>query len=110
MRKEELTLDRFRELWSNHAPLVVRGVHLDFQVTWTPEYFIHRYGAQSCEVEDCETGEAIPDYTVRKFFEKFGQRHMPGDAILRLKVRHKTIDDCSRVHILFSGLAAEGGL
>ena len=88
VRKEELTLDRFRQIWSSHTPLVVRGVHLDFQISWTPEYFIQRYGQQTCEVEDCETRAVLPDYTVRKFFERFGQQHAPDDVILRLKVSY----------------------
>ncbi|KAI0689322.1 hypothetical protein C8T65DRAFT_588767 [Cerioporus squamosus] len=85
MHKAELTLPRFRTMWSCHTPLVVRGIHLDFQVTWTPDYFIQRYGDQPCEVEDCQTGSAQTGYTVGKFFENFGRQHTCEDVILRLK-------------------------
>ena len=85
MHKDELTLVRFRSVWSSHTPIIVSGVHLDLQVRWTPEYFTEHYGEYACEVEDCETGLPLSGYTVGTFFENFGQKRVPGNPILRLK-------------------------
>lgn len=86
VRKDELTLDKFQCMWSSHTPIVVQGVHLDFQVKWTPDYFKERYGERLCEVEDCETGQCLPGFTVSDYFGTFGQRRVTGAPILRLKV------------------------
>lgn len=67
------------------------GVHLDFQIHWTPEYFIQRYGSENCHVEDCETGLSLPGYTVERFFGAFGKQRSADEPILRLKVGHRSI-------------------
>ncbi|KAI0691401.1 hypothetical protein C8T65DRAFT_587239 [Cerioporus squamosus] len=87
VHKDEFTLERFRSVWASHTPIVVRGVHLDFQVRWTPDYFMERYGERACEVEDCETGLCFNGLTVSEYFQSFGQQRVRGTGtpILRLK-------------------------
>ena len=84
--KHQLTLALFKDRWAQHVPIVVSGVDLDFQVPWSPEYFIEHHGNDVCKVEDFETGQLLPDYTVAHFFSGFGQPRAGGSPILRLKV------------------------
>ena len=84
--KAELTLPVFQMRWSSHVPIIVSAVHLEFQVSWSPRYFIEHYGNNDCEVEDCETGESVPDFTVARFFSGFGEPRPLNSPILRLKV------------------------
>ncbi|KAG6889022.1 hypothetical protein C0992_006718 [Termitomyces sp. T32_za158] len=62
----------FPALWAAGAPLVVVGLLPRFRVAWTPEYFVERYGAQSCLVIECQT-EVNRRVTVGEFFGLFGR-------------------------------------
>ena len=67
-----LTEETFRQVWVEGRPLVVKGVLDKFDIKWTPQYFIEKYGDHSCLVVDCVT-EARRDVTVGWFFGLFGK-------------------------------------
>ena len=108
--KLELTLTVFQKHWLRRIPIVVSGVHLDLQISWGPEYFIRHYGDDACEVEDCETGQSFPDFTVAQFFSGFGQLRRPGSQILRLKARAIVRNMGTLLTQSLSGLATQGAL
>ncbi|KAG6853504.1 hypothetical protein C0991_003699 [Blastosporella zonata] len=68
----DLTPDTFPALWALGEPLVVQGLLPAFSITWTPEYFIEKYGLQSCLVIECQT-EVNRRVTVGEFFKQFGK-------------------------------------
>ncbi|KZT20654.1 Clavaminate synthase-like protein [Neolentinus lepideus HHB14362 ss-1] len=68
---EELTDDVFRQLWAKGEPLVVTGLLPKFQIRWTPEYFMEKYGSQACLIVECQTDQNRR-VTVRDFFKDFG--------------------------------------
>ncbi|KAG6871870.1 hypothetical protein C0995_015574 [Termitomyces sp. Mi166 len=67
-----LTPSTFPALWALGSPLVVVGLLPRFKIHWTPEYFIEKYGNQSCLVIECQT-EASKRVTVGEFFRSFGR-------------------------------------
>ncbi|KAI0300519.1 hypothetical protein B0F90DRAFT_1723573 [Multifurca ochricompacta] len=67
-----LTEETFRQVWAEGRPLVVKGVLDKFNIKWTPEYFIEKYGDHSCTIVDCVT-EAKQEVTVGWFFAMFGK-------------------------------------
>ncbi|KAI0347428.1 hypothetical protein BDW22DRAFT_1351863 [Trametopsis cervina] len=67
----ELTDDRFKDAW-NGDPLVVTDVLHKFKLQWTPEYFITKYGSQSCLILECQHDQN-KRITVGEFFSMFGQ-------------------------------------
>ncbi|EPQ59707.1 Clavaminate synthase-like protein [Gloeophyllum trabeum ATCC 11539] len=68
---ETFTDDAFRPLWAKGEPLVVTGLLPKFQIRWTPEYFMEKYGSQACLIVECQTDQN-KRVTVRDFFKDFG--------------------------------------
>lgn len=66
-----LTPEVFPEIWALGLPLVVTDVLSKFKIQWTPEYFIQKYGSQSCLIIECQT-EVNKRVTVGEFFSWFG--------------------------------------
>ncbi|KAG6816878.1 hypothetical protein H0H87_002199, partial [Tephrocybe sp. NHM501043] len=71
-RASDLTPSTFPALWALGEPLVVEGLLDAFRIAWTPEYFIDKYGTQSCLVIECQT-EVNRRVTVGEFFRQFGK-------------------------------------
>ena len=67
----ELSEEVFRSLWHLGEPLLVSGLLDRFKIQWTPEYFIQKYGDQSCLIIECQTDENRR-VTVAEFFKQFG--------------------------------------
>lgn len=67
-----LTADTFPAIWSMGQPLVVTNLLAKFAIQWTPEYFIGKYGTQSCLIIECQT-EMNKRITVGEFFAGFGK-------------------------------------
>ena len=85
-RDEDLNEDVFRKIWVDGVPLVVTGLLDKFKIKWTPDYFKQQYGADPCQIMDCDTG-VVEAYTVSQFFGLFGDYHKRmGTGILKLKV------------------------
>ncbi|KAG6877450.1 hypothetical protein C0993_007134 [Termitomyces sp. T159_Od127] len=78
-----LTPHAFPALWAAGAPLAVVGLLPRFRISWTPEYFVERYGAQSCLVIECQT-EVNRRVTVGEFFSAFGRYEARGGVGLGL--------------------------
>ena len=75
----------FASLWRLGLPLLVKGVLDRFKIRWNPQYFIERYGAQSCLIIECQT-EVNRRVHVAEFFEQFGQ-YKDRTECWKLKVR-----------------------
>ncbi|TFK43074.1 hypothetical protein BDQ12DRAFT_674344 [Crucibulum laeve] len=67
----DLSTSSFSRLWSQGVPLVVTGVLDKFSIKWTPEYFIEKYGEQTCLIIECQT-DMNKRVTVGEFFGWFG--------------------------------------
>jgi lysine-specific demethylase 3 len=61
----------FSSLWVKGIPLLVKDVLPRFKLEWTPQYFMDRYGDQSCLIVECQTDEN-KRIDIREFFSKFG--------------------------------------
>lgn len=61
----------FSSLWAKGIPLLVKDVLPRFKLEWTPQYFMDRYGDQSCLIVECQTDEN-KRINIREFFSKFG--------------------------------------
>jgi len=72
----------FRKLWNLSQPLVVTSCLDNFEISWTPEYFIDNYGKEQCFLVDCDTEQYVKS-TVGKFFEEFSM----SDAKRPLKLK-----------------------
>ncbi|KAL0062643.1 hypothetical protein AAF712_010480 [Marasmius tenuissimus] len=72
--KESLSFAVFQDHWRKGIPLMVEGLSSSFQIQWTPEYFIEKYGNQTCIVIECQK-EDNKRVTVGQFFKTF----QPGD-------------------------------
>ncbi|KAF8629624.1 hypothetical protein AX15_003360 [Amanita polypyramis BW_CC] len=68
---EILTSATFNKIWSIGEPFVVTNVLHKFNLRWTPEYFIEKYGKESCLILECQT-DTNKRVTVEQFFGKFG--------------------------------------
>ena len=68
---EALTSAVFDKIWSLGEPFVVTNVLHKFNLRWTPEYFIEKYGKESCLILECQT-DTNKRVTVEQFFGKFG--------------------------------------
>jgi [histone H3]-dimethyl-L-lysine9 demethylase len=68
----ELTDEAFRAVWSLGEPLVVTGLLGKFKLQWNPEYFMDKYGSQTCLVIECQT-DVNKRVTVGQFFSWFGK-------------------------------------
>jgi lysine-specific demethylase 3 len=62
----------FSSLWARGIPLLVKDVLPRFRVTWSPEYFMEKYGDQNCIIVECQTDQN-QRVTIKKFFEWFGE-------------------------------------
>lgn len=69
---DNLTEEIFRPLWAKGEPLIVTDLLKKFNINWSPEYFIREYGAQECQIVNCETDQIVGT-TVGKFFRQFGR-------------------------------------
>lgn len=86
---KDISEETFKPLWAKGEAVVVQGLLEEFKIEWTPEYFIHEHGEQTCLVVDCEK-DKVSETTVEGFFEQFGKKDR-GDLILKLKVRVDSI-------------------
>ncbi|EPT02793.1 hypothetical protein FOMPIDRAFT_54959 [Fomitopsis schrenkii] len=68
----QLTDDIFRRIWARGEPIVVTGLLPKFHVHWSPEYFISKYGSQSCLILECQSDQNRR-VTVGEFFSWFGK-------------------------------------
>ncbi|KAJ6627360.1 hypothetical protein B0H10DRAFT_1779740 [Mycena sp. CBHHK59/15] len=71
-RDSELTEEVFRSLWAQGDPLLVTDVARKFKIKWSPEYFMEKYGTQTCLIIECQT-DANKRISVAEFFGTFGQ-------------------------------------
>ena len=68
----ELTDEVFRQVWALGEPIVVTDLSGKFRVEWSPEYFKHKYGSQSCLILECQTDQN-KRISVGEFFGMFGK-------------------------------------
>ncbi|KAI0736126.1 Clavaminate synthase-like protein [Fomitopsis betulina] len=68
----QLTDDIFRRIWARGEPIVVTGLLPKFHVQWSPEYFVAKYGSQSCLILECQSDQNRR-VTVGEFFSWFGK-------------------------------------
>ena len=61
----------FSSLWERGIPLLVKGVLPRFKMSWSPEYFIEKYGDQNCIIVECQTDQNRRA-CLREFFGWFG--------------------------------------
>ncbi|WWD15646.1 hypothetical protein CI109_100068 [Kwoniella shandongensis] len=93
---ESLDNKVFDEMWSRGEPVVVDGVGKQFNLDWTPDTFIERFGDEACFVLDCQTNTP-QQMTVGEFFELFQTAETRGKTILKLKDWPST-DDFQNTH------------
>jgi [histone H3]-dimethyl-L-lysine9 demethylase len=106
-----LTPEVFPEIWALGLPLVVTGVLSKFKIKWTPEYFIQKYGSQSCLIIECQT-EVNKRVTVGEFFSEFG-KYGGRENCWKLKVIFVPLSACYEYWLIFLGsvgLASFAGL
>lgn len=75
----------FSSLWERGFPLLVKDVLPRFKLTWNPEYFIEKYGDQTCIIVECQTDQN-KRVCIKQFFEWFGKYENRTDC-WKLKVR-----------------------
>jgi len=68
----ELSEIMFQSIWAKGEPLVVNNVLPKFKIQWTPEYFVEKYGTQTCLITECQT-DSSRRVTVGEFFREFGK-------------------------------------
>ena len=97
----EMSNELFDFLWSpeNPYPFVVTGIHKRLQYLWNPEFFSKIVGDESCEIENCRTGD-VQTIKAQDFFCNFGFDLDDGE-VLWLKVN---ISAFLSVFILHSSL------
>ncbi|CAE6438388.1 unnamed protein product [Rhizoctonia solani] len=90
---KNLSEEEFKPLWARGEAIVVQDLLDQFELDWTPEYFINEYGEQRCMVVNCEDNKD-KEMIVREFFEMFGKTDRE-DGILKLKANDfpKLYDD-----------------
>jgi len=91
----------FASLWKKGLPLLVKGVLPRFKLDWSPEYFVNKYGDQSCLIVECQT-DTNKKVSVKEFFDWFG-KYEGRKECWKLKVG---VVDCSGDS---SHLASSGG-
>lgn len=97
-----LTPEIFPSIWALGEPLVVTDLKSKFKINWTPEYFMEKYGNQSCLIIECQT-DVNKRITVGEFFKDFGKYEGREDC-WKLKVKCKFL-----IHAL-PGLCHYAGL
>ncbi|KAF9462616.1 hypothetical protein BDZ94DRAFT_1366125 [Collybia nuda] len=75
--------EQFMKIWSYGLPLLIVDVWHNFQLSWTPQYFINKQGRKWCMVEDTSSGIGRKAH-VADFFSLFGQCD-PTKPVKRLK-------------------------
>ncbi|KAK8870060.1 hypothetical protein IAR55_000630 [Kwoniella newhampshirensis] len=93
---DSLDNSTFDRMWGQGEPIVVDDVGKQFNLDWTPDTFIDKFGKEACYVMDCQTNVPQP-MTVAKFFELFKKAELRGKAILKLKDWPST-DDFQNTH------------
>lgn len=76
----------FHSIWQQGLPFVVTGLLPKFELGWTPEYFIEKFGGQKCTIVECQS-EATKETTVGEYFRMFGQ-YSGRTGVWKLKVGH----------------------
>ncbi|KAJ7638409.1 Clavaminate synthase-like protein [Roridomyces roridus] len=71
-RDNELTEEIFRPIWAKGEPILVTDVGPKLKVDWTPEYFITKYGQDTCLIVECQSDDLSKRVTVGDFFRDFG--------------------------------------
>jgi len=61
----------FEKIWSRGEPFVVTNVLRKFDLQWTPEFFISKYGKESCLILECQS-DTNRRVSVEQFFSRFG--------------------------------------
>jgi hypothetical protein len=61
----------FESIWGRETPVIVTDVLSKLQGKYDPIYFIQRYGSQSVNLVDCDTG-CMQASKVADFFRDFG--------------------------------------
>jgi [histone H3]-dimethyl-L-lysine9 demethylase len=69
---DDLTDEVFRPIWARGEPLVVTALLNKFRIKWTPEYFMEKYGTQTCLVIECQA-DVNKRVSVSEFFSRFGK-------------------------------------
>ncbi|KAG0166518.1 hypothetical protein DFQ28_007192 [Apophysomyces sp. BC1034] len=67
---DQVTLEEFQQHWSLGKPVVIQNVLKMKKNIWTPQYFQKKYGKQTIDVTDCNTGD-VEKITVDQFFKGF---------------------------------------
>ncbi|KAJ7087277.1 Clavaminate synthase-like protein [Mycena belliarum] len=70
-RDSDLTEEIFRPLWAQGNPLLITDVGRKLKIDWSPEYFMKKYGTESCLIIECQS-EINKRITVAEFFSDFG--------------------------------------
>ncbi|KAG8865374.1 hypothetical protein FRB96_000264 [Tulasnella sp. 330] len=68
---DDLTEEIFKHLWAQGQTVLVTGLLDKFQLRWTPEALVEKYGSQECEVVECQS-QGVQETTVGTFFKQFG--------------------------------------
>jgi lysine-specific demethylase 3 len=103
-----LTPEAFPKIWSLGQPLVVTNLLSKFNIQWTPEYFVEKYGEQSCLIIECQT-EMNKRITVGDFFGHFG-KYQERTECWKLKVNnYYFVADVPLANTILLGLAAFNG-
>ncbi|KIL67385.1 hypothetical protein M378DRAFT_102557 [Amanita muscaria Koide BX008] len=68
---EALTSSLFEKIWSRGEPFVVTNVLHKFDLQWTPEFFMSKYGKESCLILECQA-DTNKRVSVEQFFGRFG--------------------------------------
>lgn len=85
----DLTEPAFRTIWSKGEAIVLDGLLPNFDIQWTPDYFIEKYGDEECYIVDCNENDPKKETavsTVADFFALFGD-YRQRETVYKLKVR-----------------------
>ena len=88
MSCQHLNYPTFLQSLARGRPIVVTGVHHRLQGTWTPKYFVDRFGSQEVTLVDCKTDTEFSS-TVANFFQHFGAAE--DRRVVKLKVQRQAI-------------------
>ncbi|OBZ76655.1 hypothetical protein A0H81_03897 [Grifola frondosa] len=50
---DELTDDKFKQVWQKGEAIVVMGLLPRFGLQWTPQYFEEKHGLDHCSINEC---------------------------------------------------------
>ncbi|KAL1749824.1 hypothetical protein FB107DRAFT_224897, partial [Schizophyllum commune] len=88
---ETVTEEILRFFLKRGEPFIVTGLLQRMKISWTPEYFIQRYGTRECLITNC-ANERTKATTVADFFQTFGNYSSRGKTIWKLKDWPPTAD------------------